>query len=192
MIYVSWFLLCLVDLLLHLTLPVVPPVIALFTRAQPYGQRPYTWGGWWGTWDNPPQGDEGFVAKHALFPGVVTGWRGYLNRVQWMWRNKLYGLAKVLAVQYDVNDELLWLGDPGISDKYRRPGWYFARLYRSGKLAGFEFYGIFPWSQTRNLRVRLGWKLMTDKFARYGFAQLVNTCNPFDGYGDTNSPKETV
>lgn len=28
---------------------------------------------------------------------------------------------------------------------------------------------------------RLG---LTDKFQRYGFAQLVNTFNPFDGYGD--------
>lgn len=187
MIYPYWLLLCLFDWLMHLTLLFVPPVVALFTRAQPYGQRPYSWGGWWGTWDNPPQGDEGFVAKHALFTRVTSGWRGYVNRVQWMWRNKLYGLAKLLALEYDVGDQLVWSGNPDISDKYRLPGWYFARLYRRGKLIGFEFYCVLPWSRTRNLRARLGWKLMTDKFARYGFAQLVNTCNPLDGYGEAGA-----
>lgn len=48
---------------------------------------------------------------------------------------------------------------------------------------GFEFYCILPWSETRDLRCRIGWKMMTPKFKEYGFAQLVTTCNPFDGYG---------
>lgn len=76
------------------------------------------------------------------------------------------------------------MGDPNISDKERRPGWYFAQLRLAGKLIGFELYVVAPWSFGRCIRMRLGWKLMTDKFERYGFAQLVNTCNPFDGYGD--------
>jgi hypothetical protein len=183
MIYLKWLALCLLDWAMHVTLLVAPPIIALFTRAMPYGQRPYTWGGLWGTWDNPPQGDEGFVAKHAFFVWVTDGWRGYINRVQWMWRNKLYGLAKVMSLGYVVSDELRCIGNENISDKDRRPGWYFAQLRRKGKLIGFEFYGVFPWSETRNFRIRLGWKMMTDKFAKYGFAQMVNTANPFDGYG---------
>lgn len=183
MIYLKWLALCLLDWVMHVTLLVAPPIIALFTRAMPYGQRPYTWGSLWGTWDNPPQGDEGFVAKHAFFVGVTDGWRGYINRVQWMWRNKLYGLAKIMAIDYDQPHTLTCIGDQTISDKEKRPGWYFARMSQEGRLIGFEFYGVFPWSETRNLRVRLGWKLMTDKFQRYGFAQLVNTVNPFDGYG---------
>jgi hypothetical protein len=185
MIYVKWLLLCLIDFALHLTLPFVPPVVALFTRAQPYDRRPYTWGGWWGTWDNPPQGDQGFVAKHAWFIGVTTGWRGYLNRVQWMWRNKLYGFAKLVSLSYSPDLQLSYIGNPNISDKYRTPGWYLAKLHYKKRLVGFEFYCVLPWSQNRNLRCRLGWKIMTDKFQRYGFAQLVNTCNPFDGYGES-------
>ena len=105
MIYLKWLLLAIVDWLLVLTLPTVAPVvivvyllspfalptalialylimvaaiptIALFTCAMPYGLRPYTWGGLWGTWDNPPQGDRGYVEKRAPFPGVTTGVKG--------------------------------------------------------------------------------------------------------------------
>ena len=45
MIYLKWFVLCLFDWLMHITLLIVPPIIALFTREMPYGLRPYTWGG---------------------------------------------------------------------------------------------------------------------------------------------------
>lgn len=186
MTYLKWLFLSLVDWVLHLTLLFAPPVIALFTRPMPYGLRPYTWGGLWGTWDNPPQGDQGFAAKHALFPGVVGGWRGYVNRVQWMWRNKLYGFAKLAAIPYSLDLQLSYVGDPNISDKARRPGYYFAQLRRGRHLVAFEFYCVLPWSSRRNLRCRLGWKFMTDKFQRYGFAQHVNTLNPFDGYGEAS------
>ena len=66
------------------------------------------------------------------------------------------------------------------------------------KVVGFEFYGIFPWMpedktfsvfrwtfkiKAKDLRVRLGWKILTDKYQIGGFAPLVNTFNPVDGYG---------
>lgn len=184
MVFIKWFVLCLFDWFMHLTLVFMPPVIALFTREMPYGQRPYTWGSLWGTWDNPPQGDQGFVSKHATFPNVVTGWKGYINRVHWMWRNKLYGLAKIMSVEYTPELLISYTGDATISDKEKRPGYYFAKVHSGKKLIAFEFYCILPWSATRNFRCRLGWKVMTDKFQRYGFAQFVNTGNPFDGYGE--------
>lgn len=54
----------------------------------------------------------------------------------------------------------------------------------AGRVVAFEFYCVFPCGFGRCLRSRLGWKIMTDKFERFGFAQLVNTFNPLDGYGD--------
>ena len=55
------------------------------------------WGGWFGTYDNPPQGDRKWL-KTIL---KLTGWRGYLNRVGWIRRNRLYGLKRFsLAVDY--------------------------------------------------------------------------------------------
>lgn len=143
------------------------------------------WGGWFGTYDNPPQGDKGFVRERAPFPGYTTGWRGYLNRCMWMIRNPLYGYARKAAVDYSPSLVVTHKGDESISDKYKRPGWYFAKAENlAGQIVAFEFYCVLPWGFGRCLRARLGWKIMTDKFQRYGFAQLVNTFNPFDGYGD--------
>jgi hypothetical protein len=185
MIYIKWLILAVLDLVLLLTVPIAAPLIALFTREQSYGQAPYTWGWLWGTYDNPPQGDEGYVRKRAPFLAQTRGWKGYLNRVWWMIRNPLYGFARIASVEYSKFNTQVVIGKEDISDKYKRPGWYFVRLYsQSSKLVGFEFYGVFPWSATRNLRMRLGWKILTDKFERNGFAQLVNTFNPVDGYGD--------
>lgn len=185
MIYARWLVLALLDWLLLLTVPVAAPIIAAFTREQPYGLAPYSWGWIWGTYDNPPQGDEGYVRKRALCIGYTTGWRGYVNRTWWMIRNPLYGFARRASVKYSPALTVSHKGDEEVSDKYKRPGWYFARAVDlAGRTVAFEFYCVLPWGFGRCLRSRLGWKIMTDKFERYGFAQLVNTCNPFDGYGD--------
>ena len=184
MIYLKWFVLCLLDWVLLLTVPIAAPIIAAFTQAQPFGQQPYSWGWLWGTYDNPPQGDEGYVRSRAPFPKHLHGWKGYVNRVWWMIRNPLYGFARLSAIDYSAEQVQHVMGKDGISDKEGIPGWYFVRVYSPHKLVGFEFYGVFPYSKTRDLRVRLGWKLLPSKFQRNGFAQLVNTVNPFDGYGD--------
>lgn len=185
MIYAKWLALALLDWLLLLTVPVAAPIIAAIYREQPYGIAPYSWGCIWGTYDNPPQGDQGFVRERAPFPGYTTGWRGYINRVMWMIRNPLYGFARKVAVDYSPTLIITHKGDESISDKYKRPGWYFAKAVNlAGQTVAFELYCVLPWGFGRCLRARLGWKIMTDKFARYGFAQLVNTFNPFDGYGD--------
>jgi hypothetical protein len=186
MIYARWLGLCLLDWVLLITVPFAAPVIAAFTRAEPHDNGPYSWGGMWGTYDNPPQGDEGYVRKRCLFPGVTAGLRGYINRVQWMLRNPLYGFARWAALEYRLDTVHDLLGKDGISDKDGIPGWYLVRVRqtKSRRVVGFEFYGVFPYSKTRNVRIRMGWKILTDKFQRNGFAQLVNTINPFDGYNN--------
>lgn len=167
------------------TTPIVNFIIPIFTRAQYKENRKYNWGWLYGTFDNPPQGDDGFVTKRAPFPNVTTGLKGYWNRVAWMRRNRLYNLKKKLSVQYGIATNVTIKGNPDISDKYKIPGWMFAIAKDGKKVFAFEFYGIFPWSETRNLRVRLGWKIKGRKFTVPGdFAQLVFTINPFDGYGN--------
>lgn len=201
MIYLKWLVLAVLDIALLLTVPLAAPVIAAFTKAQPFGMAPYTWGGWWGTYDNPPQGDEGYCRKRAPFIGETEGWRGYLNRAMWMIRNPMYGFARLAALDYSTERVSQVIGHDGISDKDGKPGWYFVRLRdrKSWEVEGFEFYGVFPWLPrpidmklfgwtlhigARDLRIRLGWKILTDKFASTGFAPLVNTINPLDGYGE--------
>ncbi len=187
MIYIKWFLLTMFKLLVLLpSLLIMPQIIAAFTRFEVDNDRhDYTWGGWWGTHDNPPQGDRGFIAKHSFFPTITTGFKGYINRVQWMWRNKVYGFNKYSSIPYDAADEVVFTGNPDISDKDKVAGKYLFKLYSNGKLKAFEFYCVIPYSAARDIRCRIGWKMATRKFADYGFAQLVNTCNPFDGYGET-------
>lgn len=185
MIYVKWLLFAIVDIVMTLVTAIPAAIIIpIFTREQPYGKPEYTWGWIWGTYDNPPQGDQGFVAKRAPFPGETTGLKGYANRVAWMLRNPLYGLAKRMALKYSCTGELVIKGDPDISDKYKRPGYMFARLYELDRVTGFEYYLVKPWSETKDIRIRIGWKMTTDKFKEKGFAQFVCTANPFDGYGD--------
>lgn len=184
MIYLKWFVLAVLDLLLTLTVVVAAPIIALFTREQPYGKPEYTWGWLWGTYDNPPQGDEGYVAKRALFLGATTGLKGYVNRVMWMFRNPLYGFSKIMSIKYSDTYKITTTGNPDISDKYKIPGHMLTLLKDGDKLIGFEYYLVKPWSNTKDLRVRLGWKITTDKFQSKGFAPLVVTANPLDGYGN--------
>lgn len=186
MIYLKWFVLAIVDLLLMMSVPFFAPIIAIFTREKPYGQTEYTWGWLWGTYDNPPQGDEGYVAKRALFIGATTGLKGYVNRVMWMYRNPLYGVSKRFAVPYRTDYFYYVDGDTSISDKYKIPGSYLVKVFdkKGGNMVAFEYYLVKPWSDTKDLRVRIGWKVWTDKFAANGFAPLVVTCNPLDGYGN--------
>lgn len=185
MVYLRYLVLFVIDIILTI-FTVLPAaiIVPLFTRAEDYGKVEYTWGWLWGTFDNPPQGDEGYLHKRCPFIGQITGFKGYINRVMWMLRNPLYGLAKRMAIPYSTRATLIVHGNPDISDKYKIPGMMFARLYEGNKLIGFEFYMVKPWSETRNIRCRLGWKMTTDKFKERGFAQFVGTCNPFDGYGD--------
>ena len=187
MIYLKYVLLFVVDIILTI-FTVLPAaiILPLFTRAEEHGKTEYTWGWLWGTYDNPPQGDEGYVSKRALFKNVTTGVRGYINRVMWMLRNPLYGLAKRMSLPYSSEYHYVQTGNMDISDKYKIPGSYLVKVFdkEGGKLVGFEYYCVKPWSNTRDLRRRLGWKIATDKFQERGYAQFVGTCNPFDGYGD--------
>lgn len=183
--YLKWGLAVLVDFALTITVPVVAPVIAAFTREQPYGKPSYTWGWLYGTYDNPPQGDQGYVAKRCMFPGVTTGFKGYLNRIGWMVRNPVYGWSERQSVPFDPEHILITSGNPNISDKYKIPGAYHTTYtdHKTGRLIAFEFYVVYPWSETKDIRVRLGWKMTTEKFASMGFAPMVNTLNFLDGYG---------
>lgn len=184
MIYLKWLVLALIDWALLLTVPLAAPVVAAITRADEYHDNGYSWGWLWGTYDNPPQGDEGFVSKRALFLGATTGWKGYCNRVHWMIRNPLYGYAKLVCVKWEPTYTVSVQGNENISDKRKIPGWLFALARNDdGKVVAFEFYLVAPWGKSRDLRMRLGWKITTSKVHEYGFAQLVNSINPLDGYG---------
>jgi hypothetical protein len=229
MIYIEWALKTLLDLFMVLAAFLLAPFISIFTEAQEDLDEttPY-WGGLFGTYDNPPQGD----AKHqreGIFPGATEGWKGYVMRVTWLWRNPAYNFQKKVGIEkpqegsYHFSHTGKSWKDPrglavhdylNISDKYAKPGWYYSELYEQSEVKAFEFYAIIPtirgftWSfclptmyfdgltpsfryrmctikvPNKCIRVRLGYKLMTDKFQRYGFAPLVDTVTLWKVYGE--------
>ena len=190
-LYIKYIFLMIADIALMPVWLIGAIFLSIFTRAGSYHNDEdviYTWGGWLGTWDNPPQGDAGYNENRAFFKGgYTTGLKGYANRVGWLWRNPGYNFQRKIGMDYPEGDnwELSWVGNHTISDKYEIPGYYFAKLKIDGKTEAFEFYLVKPWLFGKCLRIRLGWKMMTDKFERYGFATFVDTVSPLKNYGDS-------
>jgi len=184
--YLRWVLLAALDIVLAVANLFVAPVLSVFTRPRPDDGTP--WGGWFGTWDNPPQGDARWQ-REGWFPHHLTGWRGYLNRVGWLYRNPCYGYQRWAGVGYGLTGgDLQIRGNPDINDRYAVPGWFFATQPHIHAHAGkppiaFEFYAVIPWGFGKCLRVRLGWKITSSKFEALRFAPLVDTINPFKSYG---------
>lgn len=166
------------------TVYVVAPILSLFTKPDFEDKEQYRWGRIYGTHDNPPQGDRAWVSKHCPYPEVFDGWRGWVNRTLWLYRNKLYNLKLQLSLTYSPYTVKEYVGDPNISDKYKVPGWLYVKVTEQGKTVGWEWYSVTPYSSGRCVRIRMGWKIKSDKFSSPGDkAQLVFTFNPFDGYG---------
>lgn len=150
-----------------------------------------SWGRWLQTYDNPPRGD-GQWLKEGWFPGITTGFKGYLNRVGWIIRNSMYTLAKeVLGLSLPEEAVLSWDGNENTSDKWAKPGFYRAVLTANHEVVGWEYYVVHPykWWPTRCMRLRLGWKMMTKKFDKDNKAQLVHSFNPWKSYGDNVNTK---
>lgn len=182
MIYLKWLCFTLVDYLLLIPFMVAVVPASLFTK------NGWKYAPWASTEPNPPQGDRGWIRERSPYPQVIDGWKGYINRVAWLWRNPNYPLQKLLAIFHSPKSVVVLKGNPNVSDKYAKRGWYFARCYVGKKLTGFEFYCVIPWGKPawkRCLRARLGWKIMTDKFEKTGLAQLVNTFNPVKTFGES-------
>jgi hypothetical protein len=174
MIALKYAILATLDLLLLPVWFVAAPVYSLFTAS---GWP--SWGVWFQTYDNPPEGD----ARHIRTYGT-----GYYQRVLWLWRNPGYGFAKMCSIGYGNGLVIKIVSASGwrdeISDKYGKAGHYLATCRNiDGDLIAFELYIVKPSLFGKCLRVRIGWKILTDKFASMGFAPLVNTINPIKSYG---------
>src|SRR5699024_5311380 len=97
------------------------------------------------TYDNPPEGDRGWVGKRSPFPNILYGWRGYVNRLGWVYRNPLYGLKKKLSLEYGENTRVEVFGNEDVNDKYGVPGWLFCLVRDGDRLVGWEWYSVTPY-----------------------------------------------
>lgn len=158
-----WLALLVADLAVFALAWLLAPVLPAFAlRDKDHLPR---WLSWFDTPDNPLDGDLGYVMLHAPYKGyIVTGWRQYINRVVWLWRNPGYGFSySVLGAQIN-SQPLVVSGDPYISDSPnltigRTRGLSGHVLLRSGTY--FEYYRVKQYGDSgRCFRLRLGWKML--------------------------------
>jgi hypothetical protein len=146
------------------------------------------WLSWFDTPDNPLDGDEGYIEEHAPFKGVQTGWKKYVNRVCWLWRNPAYGFSySVTGVRVDsvpilVSGNSHVSNDPDL-DQQRATGLSGHAYIRYKHY--FEYYWVYQYGKSSNcFRLRLGWKLagfinLPQFFPLGANAQFVSSVKPF-------------
>lgn len=145
----KWFLLLPVNLVVNIVAALGAPVWALF--ASDAGTYP-GWLQWAATWDYLADGDPPFIEQHAPFKGKQTGWRRYVNRVVWMFRNPAYGFDRTISI---VPTSLITVkGTRPLSGDLKFDGWFFAWCDE-----GWQLYITHHWNATHCTKINLGWKL---------------------------------
>lgn len=158
-----WLILLVADLIVFAVAWLLAPILSAFAIGRDH--LPYELS-YFDTPDNPLDGDIGYVMLHAPFKGYgVTGWRRYINRVVWLWRNPGYGFSYAVLGHKVTSQPLVVSGDPLVSDSVnltvgRMHGLSGHVLVREGGGA-FEFYLVQQYGKTgRCFRLRMGWKLL--------------------------------
>ena len=157
-----WLFLLVADLAVFVLAWLLAPILPAFAIGKDH--LPYELS-YFSAEDNPLDGDIGYVMLHAPFKGYgVTGWRQYINRVVWLWRNPGYGFSyRVLGHRVD-SQPLVVSGDPLVSDSVnltvgRMHGLSGHVLVRDG--VAFEFYLVRQYGDSgKCFRLRMGWKLL--------------------------------
>lgn len=147
----------------------VAPVYSLFTA-----NGWLSWDKWLLTPDNAVIGDRQYIREGAPFTGLGhRGWRAWINRTFWLYRNPLVGFAvNVLGYKKSDEDRMIAVGNPRVGDKRKVEGLFSQYVYRNGKLYAFQHYYVKKLTETKCFRVRIGWKLsswpypkMSNRFA---------------------------
>lgn len=180
LMYLRWFGLMVIDVLTVILNIFAAPFVALFGNEAGYLPR---WLWWFQTPDNPLDGDEGWQTKHWQWrfklPALL---RVYAGRLGWLWRNSMYGFAiDVLGAHTLGTDLMVIYGDPLISNRPIRSGWCYRVLYRDDKPLYWQFYFVWQWSETRCVRINIGWKLWSFRTGQAVNCQFVFSPNPLMG-----------
>lgn len=134
--------------------------------------------------DNSLDGDRGWRTKHRLFrssPQVDEGWRRWVNRWLWLWRNPAHGFKReYLGFRPAAGYAYSFSGDQATGNRPLHEGWVFRKAVNLDEKTAFQFYLVHAWSETRCLRINLGWKLWANPKVGAD-AQHVCSINPFMG-----------
>jgi hypothetical protein len=127
-------------------------------------------------WARPWNNDVEPYGDTARRPAIeaATGWKKGWLRFRWLaLRNPANNFADTMGVYHTPDTVVTAWGNPNTSDQGESGCHFLLMKSRStGEVHAFEFYWVWAYSDTRCLRVRLGWKLWDNP------APLVHVINP--------------
>ncbi len=156
MMFLRWAGFAVLDLLVLALAFILAPVLPLFALGR--SALP-AWLAWFQTPDNPIDGDANFQTNVAPFPGAVTGWRQYVNRVLWLYRNPSYGFDRTVVSFLAAPAAVVRKFGPLPITGKPQTGWYFAIAANPDGTRAFQFYAVKLWGTGSASRCSFGWKL---------------------------------
>jgi len=178
--YLCYVLLVLVSLAADFLNYFLAPIAVLFASDDGWLPR---WLSYLQTPDNSLDGDGGWQREHRPFLVESNKFYRYLNRTRWLYRNSMYGFAiDVLGTKTQAGDYLQITGSTAVSNRPLHEGLVVRKLIRGGKPIYFQWYYVKAWSETRCIRINLGWKLWGFRENESVNCQLTFSPNPFMGY----------
>lgn len=181
MLYLKWLCFALSEKAMDLLNYFTAPIVVLF--ADENGWLP-EWLSWWQTPDNSLDGDEPWRSGRRPF-AKNTGWRRYVNRIAWLYRNSMYGYANsvvgvekspgcILRKNFDWPDS----GKPSGYDDAGGPALRWT-LYKGGRKSAFQVFWVKRWGRRRCIRVNIGWKLWDWDNPIWSSCNCVLSINPW-------------
>ena len=178
--YLKYALLVLCNLIAGFCNFFLAPIVVLFASDDGWLPR---WLWWFQTPDNSLDGDSGWINEHRRFKVEDKPWKRWYNRTTWLYRNATYGFCiDVLGAKCYATDVIKVVGDPKVSNRPIKSGLVKRYLYRNGEVIYFQWYYVRQWSDSRCIRINLGWKLWGDA-TKDRNCQLVFSPNPAMGIG---------
>jgi hypothetical protein len=151
---IKWAFLAVAGIVITILAMILAPALALFRQAD---DRLPAWLSWFQQPDTPCCGDAAFHANQMSWTQSK-----YLWTVFWMWRNPAYGFDSAV-----LGARISWIwgyyswGDELVGNSPLHNGWVFRKLVTGGHTY-WQFYFVHGWTDTKCLRVNLGWKLWGD------------------------------
>lgn len=177
--YIRYGLLVIVDLIASFLNYFLAPIVVLFANKQGWLPR---WLWWFQTPGDSLNGSIGWQTVDRRFIEEKNSWHRWYNRVTWLYRNSIYGFAiDVLGAKPLPGDVVVVTGEPRVSNHKRDwcEGTVRYTLLREGKPVYFQSYTVKRWSNTRYMRINLGWKLWSFSDAPTKAMQFTFSPNPF-------------
>lgn len=173
-----WLMFLPIDILSNIFGWLINPIVPMFANEN--GTLP-KWLEFAGTPDNTLDGDEGWKSKHRPFMIEDSKFKRWANRTAWLYRNSMYGFShSVLGVTVEPGFTYSVSGDERVSNRPLHNGLVRRKLVSGGK-EYWQWYYVRAWSDTKCIRINLGWKLWGDLRPGKQCA-FVFSINPFMGY----------